>query len=349
MLLSSLCFRWNYWCAMSPDLLFSATLSHIDYAAVFFVYVLDLKTKRFEEATVLKPVGFGSNISMPTVVSASLAVKTGEMDISFTECEDGSTRIEVQCPKFGKSGALTADLLVQRPLGDKEESLNVVVPWSATRFQFTSKQPALPTHGKVMWDGKEYLFGNGVGAALVQPAVEGASSAAAAVPVEAVPVPAWACLDFGRGVWPYSSSWNWASFSGESSSGRRVGVNLGGRWTDGTGQNENGIVVDGKLTKIHLEVNWEYDSTNWMKPWKLTTMPAPAAAVSREAPTPAVAGVSVTFTPLFERAAASNVLVVRSEVHQMIGTFSGHIVTDDGELIEIENLQGWAEEHYARW
>lgn len=30
-------------------------------------------------------------------------------------------------------------------------------------------------------------------------------------------------------------------------------VNLGGKWTDGTGMNENGFVIDGQLTKIHEE------------------------------------------------------------------------------------------------
>jgi hypothetical protein len=33
----------------------------------------------------------------------------------------------------------------------------------------------------------------------------------------------------------------------------------------------------------------------------------------------------------------------------MFGRYSGFVVTDQGERIEIDNLIGWAEEHHARW
>ena len=41
--------------------------------------------------------------------------------------------------------------------------------------------------------------------------------------------------------------------------------------------------------------------------------------------------------------------VIYSEVHQMFGYYSGRIITDDGETIELEKLIGFAEEHHARW
>jgi hypothetical protein len=39
--------------------------------------------------------------------------------------------------------------------------------------------------------------------------------------------------DFGRGIWPYRSFWNWGVASGVVD-GVRIGVNVGGRWTTGT-------------------------------------------------------------------------------------------------------------------
>ncbi len=173
--------KWNYWCVTSPDVLFSATISHIDYAAVMFVYVLDLKTLRFYEQTQLVPLGKG--VSMPDNVRESVTYKSKQMEIRMTEEEDQTT-LAVVCPNFNGE-LLKATLLLDRP--SQLESLNVVVPWSAKHFQFTSKQPAIPVRGTISWGSKQY---------------------------EMSPGSAFACLDFGRGVWPYSSTWNWASASG---------------------------------------------------------------------------------------------------------------------------------------
>jgi hypothetical protein len=41
--------------------------------------------------------------------------------------------------------------------------------------------------------------------------------------------------------------------------------------------------------------------------------------------------------------------VIFSEVHQVFGRYRGHAITDNGEIIQIEDLIGFAEEHRARW
>lgn len=295
--------KWNYWCVTSPDMLFSATISHLDYAAVLFVYVLDLKTQKFHEKTTLIPLGIGCR--MPEEVAATVRVDTKEMKIHFEE-EGDATLIKVDCPNFsGENQPLSAEIKVHRPNG--HETLNVVVPWSKSRFQYTSKQSALPAEGVVKWEGGEYKLESGE---------------------------TFGCLDYGRGIWPYRSTWNWAAASGVVA-GKTVGLNFGGQWTDGTGQTENGLIVDGKLSKINEKIQWEYDSTDYMKPWRLTTEESNQ--------------VSLTFIPLFERVAATKAVIIESEVHQMIGTFSGTIRTDTGEEIRIENLLGWAEDHAAKW
>ncbi|MEW6106972.1 MAG: DUF2804 family protein [Bacillota bacterium] len=60
-------------------------------------------------------------------------------------------------------------------------------------------------------------------------------------------------------------------------------------------------------------------------------------------------GRDTTFRPFFERVARTNMVAVRFEMHQLIGRFSGTVVTDDGEAVLVEDLIGWAEEHTARW
>jgi len=295
--------KWNYWCVTSPEALFSATISNIDYAAVLFVYVLDLKTKQFKEKTTLIPFGIGCG--MPDEVNASVRYDSKELSIAFTE-EGQATNIFVHIPNFdGNDKPLSATIKVRRPPG--HETLNVVIPWSKKRYQFTSKATAMPASGTIDWNGKKYSLTEG---------------------------DAFGCLDFGRGKWPYHAVWNWGAASGVTD-GRTVGLNFGGQWTDGTGQTENGVVVDGVLTKIHEDMLWVYDKQNFMEPWRLTTSQSDQ--------------VELTFVPMFERIAATKAVVIRSEVHQMIGTYHGYITTHEGERVTIDGLLGWAEDHIASW
>lgn len=295
--------KWNYWCITNPDVLFSATISHIDYATVMFIYILDLKTLDFYEKTTLVPLA--KNLHMPETVRESVLFDNKEMTIQFNESEQ-NTSIYVYCPNFnGKGKELKADILLTRPEG--YESLNVVVPWSKKRFQFTSKQCAIPATGKILWNEKNYTL-------------DGEN--------------AYGCLDFGRGIWKYHTTWNWASASGKANN-KIVGFNFGGQWTDGTGQNENGFIVDNRLHKIHEDIIWEYDTTNYMKPWKLK---------SKESDR-----VSLIFIPIYERTATTNAAIIQSSVHQMIGHFTGTLLTDEGDEIIIKKMIGWAEDHAAKW
>jgi hypothetical protein len=42
-------------------------------------------------------------------------------------------------------------------------------------------------------------------------------------------------------------------------------------------------------------------------------------------------------------------VVLRSALEHAIGTFHGRVVTTDGEVVAVDGLRGWAEEHRAKW
>lgn len=294
--------RWNYWAIVSSTHLFSVTVSNIDYLGLPFIYLLDFDTKTLIEKTLIKP--FGKGCHLPPSVAGDVFFEDPAMSIAMVNT-GGSTLLTVSCPDFnGKP--LQAEFLVQKPTG--HETLNVVIPWSHNRFQFTSKQNTLPTDGYLEWGDQNIQFGLD---------------------------DTFACLDLGRGIWPFSCFWNWSSFSTRLPNGKRVGINLGAGWTDGTGMNENALCVDGKLTKISEDISFKYDAKNFMAPWRLFT-----TATDR---------VDLEFIPFYERIAQTDALVIGSEVHQMIGTFKGRLKPDTGEPLMIENAIGWAEEHQARW
>jgi hypothetical protein len=293
--------RWNYWCVSSDKCLFSITLANIDYVGLAFAYFLEYETKRFIEQTVMVPLGRGC--FLPDTVGGDVSFEHRAMNLSFAE-DQGCTRLRVDSPAFGGT-TLSAELRVEHP--KDHETLNVVIPWSEDRFNFTSKQNCLPAAGTVSIGEETFDF---------------------------APGSAFACLDYGRGIWRYSTSWNWASFSG-TQNGRSIGLNLGGTWTDGTGLTENGICVDGRISKVGEDARFVYDRSDFMKPWALKTQPSER--------------VDLQFIPFFERVAKTNLLIVKSEVRQLIGRFSGTVIPDDGAALRVEGMVGWVEWHEARW
>lgn len=293
--------KWNYWCVTSESHLFSVTISTLDYAGLGFVYLLDFATGEFHEQTVTVPLAAG--MTMPETVEADVYFSNRKLSIAFRQEESG-VRLTAESPDFGGQ-PLHADLGVVYPPG--HETLSVVVPWDDRRFQYTSKHNTLPARGTVKAFGRTIAF-------------DGPD--------------AFACLDFGRGIWPYSSFWNWAAGSGRVD-GRTVGLNFGAGWTDNTGSTENGVCIDGRLTKIGEDIAFEYDARDFMKPWRLRTSRSDL--------------VDLTFSPFYERVARSNLLLIRSEVHQCIGRFEGRVRSAEGETVEIRDVIGWAEEHQARW
>lgn len=185
------------------------------------------------------------------------------------------------------------------PLPDGHESLGVVIPWGPRRFQYTVKDVGRPVRGRLVLGPAEHEVGEG----------------------------AFAVLDHGRGRWPYSVTWNWAAGSGPGRS-----VQLGGKWTDGTGMTENALFVDGQLHKIGAELEWVYDRSDWLRPWRI-----------------AGPRVEVTFTPFHEKVSRTELGVIGTETHQCFAHFGGRAQADDGTWIELDGLTGWAEEARNRW
>lgn len=292
--------KWNYWCIFGPDILFSATISNLDYATVCFVYYLEYATKDFFEKTIIIP--FDRKLKMPDEVQASVAVQHKQMHLAFIANEQ-ETLLKISADDFnGKY--LAADLTITYP--EELESLNVVVPWNQKQFQFTAKHHCLPTEGTVTIGDKTYTFHKDT---------------------------SYAVLDYGRGIWPRKSTWNWGMASGRQGDDV-LGINFGGKWTDNTGSTENAVILNGKIYKISEDVTFVFDAKDYMKEWQIISQSG---------------DVALTFTPFFERIAHSNLWLIESEVHQMVGHYHGQIKLPDGPMIKLENFLGCIEDHFAKW
>ena len=151
--------------------------------------------------------------------------------------------------------------------------------------------------------------------------------------IEVQPANSLGNLDWGRGVWEYKSFWVWASASGFMPDGRTVGLNMGYGFGDTSAATENALILNGRVHKL-AQVGFKYDSTDFKRPWKMT---APDGRLDLE------------FVPFVERVAKTDLKILGSEVHQMFGRYHGTVTADDGEVIQLDGLIGFAEEHHAKW
>jgi hypothetical protein len=184
--------------------------------------------------------------------------------------------------------------------------MNIVIPIGKKRFYYNRKINCLPASG---------LFKYGDTIEVLNPKNCAGS------------------LDWGRGVWEYQSSWNWASASGFLPDGRTVGLNLGCGFGDLSKAGENALILENRIHKLE-QVKFDFISGDYLKPWRFTDTEG---------------RLDLVFTPFKDRTAQTNLGVIFSEVHQMFGRYNGKAVMDDGNVIQIIDLIGFAEEHRARW
>ena len=268
------------------------TISNLDYLSVNQLYVFDRQTGEEIVSDVLAPGIRGPRLSDRTAPTAA-EVKTKKLAMAFEDTGTG-TRLT----------ARTNRIQLDLEAATRGDCLAVVVPWDDKRFQYTVKDLARPVTGSITIDGRTY---------------------------EIPPATTFAALDRGRGRWPYSLTWNWATACGISD-GHTIGLQLGGKWTDGTGSTENGITVDGDLTYWPHLVHWEYDTGDWYEPWRVTGE-----------------FVDATLTPFHVRMAKTNVAVIASSAQQAFGTWSGTVVDGSGRQHSLDGLVGWAEQVKNRW
>jgi hypothetical protein len=275
------------------------TLADIDYASFCAFTLTD-----FEDGSHWSGSSYGlpGRVELPEQVEAS--VSFGKAGIDYSNRIDGDDLAVRFRGRAGDGTELVADFAVLRPPG--HESLNVVVPWSESRFQCNSKHSALPCQGEIRAGERRYALD---------------------------PQSAFAVQDWGRGIWPYRSHWNWGVATGRVGD-QLLGVNFGAKWTGGTGANENGILLDGRLHKVMEDLRWDYDPVEWRKPWRVVAEHSGA--------------LDLVLEPLAAHTPSLNLGVVASGGVCAFGRWSG-VVRVEGREIAVDGLMGWAEEFVHRW
>ncbi len=300
--------RWEYWCVTGPDLVVSATYADVDYIGIAGLWILRPSDGLVIDVSQVVPLGRGFQLP-DEPCTGTMSFRSKGCSVGIDERPD-ATHLTATAPDT-PHGPVAVDLVVERP--PAHETMNVVIPWSDKRFQYTSKQNTRAARGTVRLGDEEIVVGGEPGS----------------------PEEAFGTLDLGRGLWPYSIRWNWGSGSGRSTDGRLVGLQFGGKWTEGTGHTENALCIDGRLTKVHDELDWAYDWDRPLEPWRVTD----------------TAGglVEARLDPFHDKHSRTSLGVLSMEVHQVFGHWSGRLRTEEGDEVTFDGVPGWAEEARNRW
>ncbi|MBZ5711882.1 DUF2804 domain-containing protein [Nannocystis pusilla] len=286
--------RWEYWGITTPTHVVALTVSSLDYAALHQVWLLDRVRRTAIDEVAIVP--FAAGVELPESLGDGPTRARGRRLSITIDADERGAVLTARTPR------VAVDLQIDRPPG--HECLAVVVPWSARRYQYTVKDLALPASGRLVVDGEE----------IIVPAGD-----------------SWAVLDHGRGRWPYAMTWNWGVGSGRVA-GQIVGLQVGGKWTDGTGSTENALFVAGQAHKLGEALVWDYDRRDFTAPWRVRGERA-----------------DLSFEPYYERAARTDLGLLFNETHQCFGTWSGWVADDHGQRVRVDGLEGWAEEVRNRW
>ncbi|MDR0751997.1 MAG: DUF2804 domain-containing protein [Christensenellaceae bacterium] len=301
--------EWDYYIITDQKNSLDLTISDCGYIALASCSIVNFEKKKSEKVSSIKPFPMGK-LKMPsTSVKGNVSYKSGSTEVIFAN--DGNVRIlDGRFPKFGKE---KVDLAFHIKLTDfPTDSMVIATPFDkAGCFYYNQKINAMKASGVVMIGSEKIVF---------------------------EPKDAFGTLDWGRGVWPYESTWYWCSLSEKLPSGDIIAWNLGCGFGNTSAASENMIFINGKAHKTEdVEFTIPADEAgrdDFMRPWRITS------SDNR---------VELTMEPIYDKAGPVNIGILAMVSHQVFGKFSGYVVLDDNTKINIDGLIGFAEKVHNKW
>lgn len=150
------------------------------------------------------------------------------------------------------------------------------------------------------------------------------------------PADSFGVLDWGRGVWTYHNTWYWGSASGLAD-GVPFGWNIGYGFGDTSAASENMLFYGGKahkLSQVCFHIPQRDGRDDFLSPWRFTSDDG---------------RFEMKFDPILDRAACTDVKLIKSDQHQVFGRFTGTATLDDGTVIRVRDMIGFAEKVENKW
>jgi len=333
--------EWDYYCVLARDFGIALTVSDNGYMGFVSATVLDFAASVETTETVMPPLTLGRFRMPPSSEDCVVDVDEGGARLRF-EARGGERKLSFSWPDFGSKGAPRppqAHVCLPLPPGDApptnkgrvaagiglegeirlserpgRASMVIATPFTRRRrcFYYNQKINCQDAEGSFRLGKREFKLERGS---------------------------AFAVLDWGRGVWPWSNSWLWGSASGivhqndSAVGGESFGFNIGYGFGDTSAASENMLFHEGKAYKIG-RLSIDFDDRDFMRPWRV---------VSEDS------RLDLVLSPVLDRASKTDLGVLASIQHQVFGRWSGRAILDDGREIRVKELQGFCEKVVNRW
>lgn len=148
------------------------------------------------------------------------------------------------------------------------------------------------------------------------------------------PRESFAVLDWGRGVWTYHNTWYWGSASWQVD-GVPFGWNIGYGFGDCSAATENMLFYGGKAHKLSaVTFHIPGGEKDFLSPWTFSSDDG---------------RFEMDFQPVLDRASCTDLKLIKSDQHQVFGRFSGKAVLDDGRVLTVKDMPGFAEKVENKW
>ena len=150
------------------------------------------------------------------------------------------------------------------------------------------------------------------------------------------PACSFGTLDWGRGVWTYQNTWYWGSASGLVG-GVPFGFNIGYGFGNTEKASENMLFFNGrahKLSRILFQIPKKDGQEDYLSSWTFLSDDK---------------RFEMAFVPVLDRASKTDFKLLCSDRHQVFGRFSGRCTLDDGTVIVVRDLFGFAEKVRNKW
>ena len=301
--------EWDYYLVISEKNNFGVafTISDDGYIGLQSATLLDFSKPWEHTETILNALPMGK-FKLPSDSSKGNTVYHDKrLDLEF-RVSAGKREILCSYKNFCDGKTLTCDISLEQP---EMDTMVIATPWKEknTAFYYNQKINCMRASGKVVFDGKEYVF---------DPATD------------------FGTLDWGRGVWTYDNTWYWGSGNCDID-GHAFGFNIGYGFGDTSAASENIIFYDGKCHKlddVSFNIPEENGVKQYTKPWTFSSSDG---------------RFEMEFVPIIDRAAKIDVKVIITDQHQVFGRMSGKAILDDGTVIEIKDVLCFAEDVHNKY
>lgn len=288
--------QFQYFGGMSDTLVFGCALAHLRHMGVAFVYVVDMRTGELFSRSYRSPLGLGMAMSDNPVEGLSRFRLPG-VDIRMGY--QGSPRQKMLFVRLGDMIEIDAAMPETG-----FEPMSICTRAAYTGWVYANKTAGLNLQGHLRFKGQVH---------------------------DLAAMGAMGHHDYSSGYMRRETYWNWACFSGSSTTGHRLGLNLSCGVNE-TSFTENCLWVDGQLVKVNL-TRFDFDPKNLMGPWRVCSDDGQ---------------VDLCFTPLGMHREVMDLKVVASNFKQLFGRFDGRLNVA-GAAITIKNVSGFVEDQYVKW